>query len=267
VRRNPLKLSVCQLPDGLSSGHPAWADLVRHIGHERPDIALLNEMPFSPWVAGETSFDEELAAASVAAHDAALLSLRVLPTAVISSRPTRGRHKLVNEAFLLADGEYRCIHHKHYFPQEVGFFEETWFAPERTGFDVVEYRGIRIGVLLCTELLFTEWARHYRRQGAHVIAVPRASGSIMQHWHAAARMAAIVSGCYVLSSNRVSDDAGSLPHFGGGGFAYSPTGELLAETSKVMPALCVNIELDLVAHAQRHYPCNVRELDAGALDA
>lgn len=267
MRRDPLKLSVCQLPNGLSSGHPAWRHLVRHIRQERPDIALLNEMPFSPWVAGEASFDEELAAASIASHDAALQSLRALPTAVISSRPTRGRRKLVNEAFLLADGVYRCIHHKHYFPQEVGFFEETWFAPERAGFDVVEYRGVRIGVLLCTELLFTEWARHYRRQGAHVIAVPRASGSIMQHWHAGARMAAIVSGCYVLSSNRVSDDAGSRPHFGGGGFAYSPTGELLGETSPAMPSLCVSIALDQVAAAQGRYPCNVRELDDRAPDA
>jgi predicted amidohydrolase len=256
-----LKVSICQLPDNLSPGDPAWSDLVQHVRCERPDIALLNELPIGPWLASEARFEEGSAAASVAANESALQALRKLPAAVIGSRPIRGKQKLANEAFLLAEGAYRPVHHKHYFPQEAGFFEETWFAPELPGFDIVEYRGMRIGVLLCTELLFTEWARHYRRQGAHVIAVPRASGPAMLHWHAAARMAAIVSGCYVLSSNRVSERADARPHFGGRGFVYSPTGALLAETSKATPLLCANIDLELVADAQRNYPCYVREID------
>jgi N-carbamoylputrescine amidase len=109
--------------------------------------------------------------------------------------------------------------------------------------------------------MFTEWARHYRRQGAHVIVSPRASGTSMRNWAAAARMAALVSGCYVLSSNRVFDGAKHQPHFGGRGFAYSPAGELLGMTSKATPLLCVDIDKAHVAHAQRNYPCNVRELE------
>ena len=256
-----MKISVCQLPDNLSPEHPAWLDLVRRIECDRPAIAVLNEMPLGPWMASEATFENDSAAASVAAHESALQALQKLSAAVIGSRPIRGKHKLANEAFLLADGVYRPIHHKHYFPQEAGFFEETWFAPERPGFDVAEYCGVRIGVLLCTELMFTEWARHYRRQGAHVIVSPRASSASMRHWHAAAQMAAIVSGCYVLSSNRVSDGADSRPHFDGRGFVYSPTGELLGETSAARPFLCTNIELALVADAQRNYPCYVREMD------
>jgi N-carbamoylputrescine amidase len=89
---------------------------------------------------------------------------------------------------------------------------------------VVEHRGLRIGVLLYTELMFNEWARHYRRQGAHVIVVPRASGASGK-WDTAA-MAAIVSGCYVLSSNRASQVNDPDSSFGGRGFVYSPTGEL-----------------------------------------
>lgn len=255
-----MKVSVCQLPNDLSTEHPAWRELVRRIELARPAIALLNEMPLGPWIASEATFTDESAAASIAAHESALQALCKLPTAVIGSRPIRGKYKLANEAFLLAGGVYQPVHHKHYFPQEAGFFEETWFAPERPGFDVVEFCGIRIGVLLCTELMFTEWARHYRRQGAHVIVSPRASGTTMHYWHAAARMAAIVSGCYVLSSNRVShwDDSGQ--QFGGRGFVYSPTGELLAETSAAKPFLCTNIELALVADAQSRYPCCVREI-------
>jgi N-carbamoylputrescine amidase len=83
----------------------------------------------------------------------------------------------------------------------------------------------------------------------------------MRAWDAAARMAAIVSGCYVLSSNRVSDSAGSEPRFGGRGFAYSPTGELIGETSNSVPLISVDVDKGLVAEAQRNYPCYVREIE------
>jgi N-carbamoylputrescine amidase len=259
-----LKLAVCQLPTDLSPQHPAWADFAQRIENVRPDLALLNEMPFGAWISSEEIFDSSRARSSVEAHESALPALRKLPAAVLSSRPVHGSDKLCNEAFLLADGVCTPVHHKQYFPQEEGFFEESWFAPGRPGFDVVEYRGLRIGVLLCTELMFTEWARHYRRQGAHVIVSPRASGSVTSYWLAAARMAAIVSGCYVLSSNRVSLDADSAPRFGGHGFAFSPGGELLNVTSETAPFFTLDIDRALVKEAQSRYPCYVREIAEGS---
>jgi N-carbamoylputrescine amidase len=254
-----LKLSVCHLPDGLSLGHPAWADLLRRIENDRPDLTVLNEMPFGPWVASQDTFEPDLAAVSVQDHTRAILDLHEMSTAVLSSRPVPGPHKLSNEAFLIADGRYQAVHHKQFFPQELGFFEDTWFAPQRPGFDVVEHRGLRIGVLLCTELMFNEWARHYRRQGAHVIVVPRASGA-SRKWDIAAAMAAIVSGCYILSSNRAPQMNDSGSDFGGRGFVYSPTGELLAETSPSTPLVSIDVDVTRVAEAQNGYPCYVREL-------
>lgn len=255
-----MKISVCQLPDNLSPSDAAWLVWLRHIERERPDLALLNEMPFGAWIADRATFDHGLAAASVHAHESALPALHAVPTAVIGSRPVRGKRALCNEAFLIAGDVYQPCHHKHYFPHETGYFEETWFTAERPGFEVIEYKGLRIGVLLCTELMFTEWARHYRRLGAHVIVSPRASSAPIGYLDTAARMAAMVSGCYVLSSNRMSAYNGCGPIFGGRGFAYSPTGELLAETSPIMPSVCVNVDLAQVADAQSNYPCNVREL-------
>ena len=210
-------------------------------------------MPFGSWLATLDTFDPALAAASVRDHERALATLQEMPTAVLSSRPVPGPHKLSNEAFLIADGRYQAVHHKHFFPQERVFFEDAWFAPQRPGFDVVKHRGLRIGVLLCTELMFNEWARHYRRQGAHVIAVPRASGS-SRKWDTAAAMAAIVSGCYVLSSNRASPANNPNSNFAGRGFVYSPTGELLAETSPSTPLVSIEVDVTRVAEAQSAYP-------------
>jgi len=257
---NSLNIAICQLPDGMAHDSLAWDRFARRVERARPDVTVLNEMPFGPWTSREAAFDEYLAAESVAAHEAALTTLRTLPGAIVASRPIRSGDKLANEAFLLADQQYRPLHHKQYFPHEAGFFERAWFWAERLGFEPFDYRGIRFGVLLCTELMFNERARHFRRQGVHVILVPRASGTVLDLWHTAARMAAIVSGCYVLSSNRVSPRRNATPCFGGAGFAYSPTGELLQETSDAQPLALVNIDLDLVRRAQRGYPCNVREL-------
>jgi predicted amidohydrolase len=255
-----VRISVCQLPDELSPRDPAWVRFAHHLEICPPDVALLNEMPFGPWVARERIFNDALAHASVQAHERALMALSGLASAVIASRPVQNNGRLANEAFLLTNGVYAAIHHKHYFPEESGFFENTWFAPGRPGFDTVDYRGVRFGALLCTELMFTEWARHYRRQGAHVIIAPRASSTSMRNWDAAARMAAIASGCYVLSSNRVSNADGAEPRFGGRGFAYSPTGELLCETCDAEPVTFVDVDLSQVARAQRQYPCYVPEL-------
>lgn len=255
-----MNIAICQLQDGLAHDSPAWDGFAQCVERARPDLTLLNEMPFGPWTARQAAFDAHLADESIRAHESALNALRALPCAVISSRPVRSGDKLANEAFLLADQHYRPLHHKQYFPHEAGFFEREWFWAERIGFQPFDFRGVRFGVLLCTELMFNERARHYRRQGVHVILVPRASGTALDLWHTAARMAAIVSGCYVLSSNRVSPVADAMPRFGGSGFAYSPTGELLHETSEARPLATLDINVDLVRHAQRGYPCYVREL-------
>jgi len=256
-----MNIAICQLPDALTHDSLPWARFVRRVERMQPDLILLNEMPFGPWTSRADAFDQYLAAESIEAHTLALESLRQLSCAVIGSRPVRGRERLANEGFLLADGQYRPVHHKQYFPQEAGFYEHTWFTASRAGFETFDHGGIRFGMLLCTELMFNEWARHYRRRGAHVIVVPRASGKSVENWHTAARMAAIVSGCYVLSSNRVSARLDVKTQFGGAGFAYSPIGELLQETSDGLPMAAVPIDVQLVKHAQRRYPCYVRELD------
>lgn len=48
---------------------------------------------------------------------------------------------------------------------------------------------------------------------------------------------------------------------GGCGFAFSPEGELIAETSAVIPLVAIDIDLRQVREAQANYPCYVKELD------
>lgn len=147
--------------------------------------------------------------------------------AVLSSRPLLANGRLVNEAFVLDATGYRFVHQKHFFPEEPGFHEQTWFTTAKPGFDVIEVGTLKLGVLLCTKLMFNERARHYGRDGADLIAVPRASGTDCRYWDCAAAMAAIVSGAYVISANR-SGQTAQGQRFGGHSMAYSTSGQPLA---------------------------------------
>ena len=255
-----MRLAVCELPDGLTLSSPEWMQLVERLEREKPDLLVLNEMPMGDWVAATRGVDRQKAQEFAEGHDELVSELGRLSYATFGSRPVAANGALANEAFLVSAGSYAPVHHKHYFPQEDGWLEQDWFAPSRTGFDVIDHGELRIGALLCTELFFSEWARHYRRLGANLIVTPRAAGSLNRKWRTAGAMAAIVSGCYVLSSNRSENPQRPRGLFGGEGFVYAPSGELIATTSAVNPIAIVEIDLSLVATAQRAYPCYVLEI-------
>ena len=161
---------------------------------------------------------------------------------------------------MLENGLVRPLHRKQYFPNEPGWFENEWYAGDGSGFDVAEVLGIKVGVLLCTEAMFNEHARAYGRQKVSLIVVPRASGMNIESWKIACAMASLVSGAYVVSSNRIGRSRGGT-QFGGGGFAYAPQGQLLAVTSASNPLGMLELDPTKSASAQSDYPCYVPELE------
>ncbi|MFT5706352.1 MAG: putative amidohydrolase [Oceanospirillaceae bacterium] len=257
---NHMKITYIESPVNLLQGSAQWLKLQEQIVSRKPEVLVTNEMPFGNWLAVNNNFDAADAQASISAHDDGVEALKKLDIPlVLSSRPVAAEGKLANEAFSLTEGEYRFAHHKHYFPEETGFYETAWFGTGRAGFDVIKTDQLTVGFLLCTELMFNEWARSYRRQGAHLLVIPRASEQGFERWKTAAAMAAIVSGCYVVSSNRVGKVNDELT-FGGKGFAFSPDGTLISETSSEKPVVSFDLDLDVVANQQKNYPCYVREI-------
>ena len=75
----------------------------------------------------------------------------------------------------------------------------------------------------------------------------------------AGAMASLVSGAYVVSSNRVGRAKGGT-EFGGGGYAYAPHGQLLSVTDPDHPVRTVELDPAVPMSAQREYPCYVPEL-------
>lgn len=253
------KIAYVQWPEGLLPHGPAWEQICRSVGAAEADILVTNEMPFGSWLPEQSEYDAGAAQRWVDLHDEALRALGKLDVgAVISSRPIAFDGRLANEAFVLEDGHYRYIHHKKLFPQEAGFFEETWFSKGVDGFECIEVGPVKVGVLLCTELFFNEHARAYGKSGADIIVAPRSTGTSHHRWKTAGSMAAIVSGACCISSNRYG--TGPLgQRFGGTGFAMSVEGQQLGETSEQSMLEVVTVDLQVHRAQKGKYPCYVRE--------
>ena len=255
-----MKVAFLQLPVDLGFGGPEWHHLYNVLATDRPNILVTNEMPFGPWVASGEAFDVSAAKLTSDVHELGLRALMDLPVPIVfSSRPRLFNASLVNEAFALDHGRYVYLHQKQYFPQEPGFYEKTWFHSTQSGFETTNIGGLNIGVLLCTELMFNEHARAYGREGADIIVAPRSTGMTSSRWLTAGAMAAIVSGAYVVSSNRSGVDC-SGQAFGGCGFAFNPLGELIASTSSENPVLTFELDIGLSRFQKREYPCYVDEM-------
>jgi N-carbamoylputrescine amidase len=257
----PLRIAFVEWPEALTTVGAQWTQLKDSLATALPDILVTNELPFGAWLADGATFSEDEAHLSIRAHEqglAGLIDLR-LP-AVISSRPVWNGKRLANEAFVLENGLVRPLHRKQYFPNEPGWFESAWYAGDDSGFHVAEVLGLNVGVLLCTEAMFNEHARAYGKQKASLLVIPRATGTEIEPWTIAGAMASLVSGAYVVSSNRVGCSR-SGNHFGGGGFAYAPQGRLLALTTPANPLQTFDLDPKLSASAQQSYPCYVPELE------
>lgn len=255
-----LKIGYVEWPAQLQPNSGQFKAIASSVHANGPDLLVTNEMPFGDWVWNSRKFRREMAAESIALHEAGIEALRALnlPT-IVSSRPVWAGERVSNEAFALVNGGYVPLHHKHYFPEEFGWHESTWFRTKAAGFDVVQLPHIKVRVLLCTELMFNERARAYGRAGAELIVAPRATGQALNSWRTACSMAAIVSGCFVVSSNRKGSASTGVPTFGGGGMAFAPNGEQIGETGPGQELLSFDLDRKRVATQQALYPCYVNE--------
>jgi N-carbamoylputrescine amidase len=256
-----LKVTVCEMHDEPAAFAADWERLVEHVASEASELVVLPEMPFYPWFAVAREFDPATWQAAVAAHDRWLDRLSDLaPATVIGSRPVSAGGRRFNEGFVWTPRRgYRAAHVKYYLPDEDGFWEASWYSRGASDFSPVQSDVARIGMLICTEIWFSEHARSYGKAGVHLIATPRVTErATLEKWLIGGRVAAVVSGAYSLSSNRVSQ-AGQAVDLGGQGWIVGPDGEVLGLTSRERPFMTLALDLEAAERAKRTYPRYVPE--------
>lgn len=254
-----MRVGFVEWPEELEPDTSQWDAIANRLAATQVELLITNELPFGPWIAGSKPFDRATAQASIDTHAAGIDALMQLPvSAIVSSRPVWGPDRLLNQAVAIEGGRVRPIHTKQFFPEEPDWYEASWFEPGPIRFEPAEVSGLHLGVLLCTDAMFNEHARHYGRRGTTLIALPRATGTKTENWLTAGRMAALVSGNYVVSSNR-SGRSRNGAKFGGAGFAFGPDGTLLATTDASNPLLVIDVDPDLATRQRSEYPCYVAE--------
>jgi N-carbamoylputrescine amidase len=248
-----LKVTVCEMPDRPSDWDGWWSLLVGSVRRQRPDLLLLPELAFCPWLPSLPRFDRSAWDEAVQSQSGWLARLpEVGPTAVLTTRAVNRGGRRVNEAVLWADGRLRRLHEKACLPQEDGYYEAEWFTPG-AGLPVpTEVGPAKAGVAICSELWLFERARASAAAGAHLLLTPRATTrGWNERWLTAGRVAALTAGAYSLSSNRVAaGDAG----FGGQGWVIGPDGEVGAVTGPDQPIATVEVDLAAAEAARSTYP-------------
>lgn len=254
-----MRVGFVEWPEGLEPYGPEWSKITNCLADAKLEMLITNELPFGPWIADRKPFDRETAQASIDTHAKGFDALAELGIpAIVSSRPAWIADRLLNQAVAIEGGRTRAIHTKRYFPEETGWYEASWYQAGEDSFNAVTVSGLRMGVMLCTDAMFNEHARHYGRQGTALIAIPRAAGTSTENWLTAGRMAAIVSGSYVISSNRYGRSLHDAV-FGGAGFAFSPDGTLLSTTDSTSRLLVIELSPELAVRQRGQYPCYVAE--------
>lgn len=251
-----MRVTVCELPTEPEAVGAAWEGFATHCREQRTELAVLPEMPFSPWLASGRTVDRAAWMQAVAAHDEWITRLGELGAdVVVGTAPVTAGGTRHNEAFAWWPGGGRVAgHRKHHLPDEAGFWEATWYEPGPPEFAPLDTPLARLGFLVCTELWFLEHARAYGEHGVDVLASPRATpASSRDKWIAGARTAAVVSGAFCVSSNHAG--AG----WAGAGWVIHPEeGDVLALTSTEQPFETCDIDLADARAAKSTYPRYVR---------
>jgi len=257
-----MKVTICEMSDNEDNFIVDWNELNTHLEENKPDLLLLPEMPFGKWIASEREVNSDAKRESAKKHEKWISKLEQLNAGyIIYSRPIIAGDKFFNTAFVYEKGKgHFKIHSKSFFPEENFFWEETWFDHEEvTRFEPLEIAEIKIGVLLCTEMWFTEYARHYGKQGIDILLCPRASGmASVNQWIRCGQTLAIISGAYCLSSNR----SGAGDHgfqWGGSGWIAEPvSGNLHGITTPREKFITMEIDIDKSRNAKKEYPLYVK---------
>jgi predicted amidohydrolase len=251
-----MRVTVCELPHEPDALAAAWAALCAHTTAHASQLVLLPELAMVDPIWESDRFDAARWSATEALSETQLLRLPELGAEwVVGTRPARADGCRLNQAYLWSLGAgVQPLRSKHFLPEEPGSWEATWFAKGDPAFPPFHAGAVSFGVNICTELWALETYAAYAALGVELVLSPRATAlATMGKWLAAGVVAAVRSGAFSLSSNRV-DPTGAC---GGRGWIIDPAGEILAVTSATEPFATRDIDLTEAARAKASYPRSV----------
>ena len=247
------RVTVCELPHEPKALTLAWAALCEHTARQASDLLLLPEFAGVDALWQDERFESERWSAAEALSDEWLARLPELGVEyVVGTRPATADDRRFNQGYVWsAAGGAVPLRSKFFLPDEPGSWEAHWFDRGDSAFPTYQAGALSFGLNICTELWAVETYAPYAASGVHAILSPRAtSRTTTRKWLSAGVVAAVRSGAFCVSSNRV-DPTGTC---GGVGWIISPDGDILASTTPEAPFATVSIDLSASATARDSYP-------------
>ena len=251
-----MRVTVCELPHAPRAMAAAWAALCEHTSRHASELVLLPEFALADPVWEAERFDSARWALALALSDIRLQRLPDLHAVhVVGTRPASIDDRPFNQGYIWTAGDgLTPLRHKFFLPAEPGMWEARWFDRGDPAFPAFRAGALSFGLNICTELWALETYAAYAAEGVQIILSPRATAAATTaKWLSVGVVAAVRSGAFSLSSNRV-DPTGAC---GGVGWIISPDGEILARTTPEAPFVTVDIDLAASAAARDGYPCYV----------
>ena len=259
---------------------------IRSLASQGARLIVLQELHDTLYFSQEENVDNFDLASSPkgGAHEIYSALARELNVVIVTSMFERRAAGLYHNTAYVYDldgrlaGQYRKMH----IPDDPAYYEKFYFTPGDIGFEPVQTKLGKIGVLVCWDQWFPEAARLMALKGAELLVYPTAIGwaSGDEHdeqsrqreaWITVQRGHAVANGLPVVAVNRVGHepDASGVTEgiqFWGSSFVCGPQGEFLYQAPADAEAeQVVDIDLERSENVRRWWPfLRDRRIDAYA---
>ncbi|HPD83242.1 MAG: NAD+ synthase [Alphaproteobacteria bacterium] len=125
--------------------------------------------------------------------------------AILLPTPWRKNGKLYNACHLIGDGKILATTLKHHLPN-YGVFDEKRIFEQGPLPTPIEFKGTKLGIMICEDMWFPDVATHLKKQGAEILIVPNGSPyqlDIYKQRHAQASARVKETGLPLIYANQV----------------------------------------------------------------
>jgi predicted amidohydrolase len=224
--------------------NPLFGDIERNISKAMEllsgvdsDLFVLPEFCFTGYTFQSRREAESLAENPADGYSIARMKelARAKNCAVVFGFCERAREGLYNSAaFVSPIGEIRIYRKLHLFLNE-----KDWFLSGDRPPQVHEFRGCRLGVMICFDWIYPEVARTLALQGANVICHP--ANLVMPYCQAAMVTRCLENRVFSITANRIGEEVRGGFHnmFTGRSQIVSPKGNILFRASENKEEVCL----------------------------
>ncbi len=246
-------LTVALISEIFSSERDLVACLDR-AHHQGAALAVLPELPFNSWSpATKAASAEDAEGPGGWRENMQRTAAKKARIAVLGGVIRKASNGCRTNVALLSDA-HGCItgsSAKHVLPDEEGFWECDHYQPSVDPPRIIEFKGIKLGIQICSDANRPTAGQLLAAQGVQVILAPRAtSPSSWKRWRLAYQAMALTCSAWVVSVGRPRPEFGV--DIGGPSLVVNPMGEVVLETTDRIAV--TTLDLRAVEDARRSYP-------------